>query len=57
MSMSDKSEDRREQIFSTAAKFFAEKGYERTSLQDVADVMGFTKAAFYYYYDSIVSFY
>ena len=45
-------EDRREQIFAAGARLFAEKGYERTSLQDVADVLGLTKPAFYYYYRS-----
>ncbi|WP_169709607.1 TetR/AcrR family transcriptional regulator [Deferrisoma camini] len=45
-------EDRREQIFAAGARLFAEKGYERTSLQDVADALGVTKPAFYYYYRS-----
>jgi AcrR family transcriptional regulator len=43
---------RREQIFSVGARLFAEKGYERTSLQEVADLLGVTKPALYYYFSS-----
>lgn len=50
--MSERWETRREQIFSVGAKLFAEKGYERTSLQEVADLLGVTKPALYYYYSS-----
>lgn len=50
--MSERWESRREQIFSAGAKLFAEKGYERTSLQEVADLLGVTKPALYYYYSS-----
>ncbi|GAB6061830.1 TetR/AcrR family transcriptional regulator [Deferrisoma palaeochoriense] len=45
-------EDRREQIFAVGARLFARRGYERTTLQDVADALGVTKPAFYYYYRS-----
>ncbi len=45
-------DDRKAQIFETAGRLFAEKGYERTSLQEVADVLGVTKPALYYYYRS-----
>ena len=44
--------ERKEQIFEAGARLFAEKGYERTSLQEVADVLGVTKPALYYYYQS-----
>lgn len=44
--------NRREQIFDVGARLFAEKGYERTSLQEVADALGVTKPALYYYYSS-----
>ncbi|MDF1553618.1 MAG: TetR/AcrR family transcriptional regulator [Deferrisomatales bacterium] len=45
-------DDRRTQIFEAGARLFAQKGYERTSLQEVADVLGVTKPALYYYYRS-----
>jgi AcrR family transcriptional regulator len=45
-------EARKEQIFSVGARLFAQKGYERTSLQEVADLLGLTKPALYYYYAS-----
>lgn len=48
-------------IRDAAAALFAEKGYDKTSLQDVASVVGVTKAGLYHYfstkqdlYDSIV---
>ena len=50
--MADRREARKEQIFGVGAKLFAEKGYERTSLQEVADLLGVTKPALYYYYSS-----
>jgi AcrR family transcriptional regulator len=45
-------EERRDQIFAAGARLFAEQGYERTSLQQVADALGITKPALYYYYRS-----
>ncbi len=45
-------DDRKEQIFEAGARLFAEKGYGRTSLQEVADALGVTKPALYYYYRS-----
>ncbi len=50
--MSQPRENRKEQIFDAGARLFAEKGYERTSLQEVADALGVTKPALYYYYRS-----
>lgn len=50
--MGQPKECRREQIFAAGARLFAEKGYERTSLQQVADLLGVTKPALYYYYRS-----
>jgi len=35
---------------SVALALFAERGYEATSLQDIADEMGLTKPAVYYHY-------
>ncbi|MDW7711548.1 MAG: TetR/AcrR family transcriptional regulator [Deferrisomatales bacterium] len=45
-------DDRRAQIFTAGARLFAEKGYGRTSLQEVADALGVTRPALYYYYRS-----
>lgn len=45
-------EDRRTQILRVATTLFREKGYHRTSLDDIADQVGFTKPAIYYYFDS-----
>ncbi|MBI5445935.1 MAG: TetR/AcrR family transcriptional regulator [Deltaproteobacteria bacterium] len=50
--MSERREARKDQIFSEGARLFAQKGYERTSLQEVADALGLTKPALYYYYSS-----
>jgi AcrR family transcriptional regulator len=40
---------RREQIIERAVALMQEKGYLGTSIQDVADELDFTKAAFYYF--------
>ena len=48
--MGERWDARREQIFSVGARLFAQKGYERTSLQEVADLLGVTKPALYYYF-------
>jgi len=45
-------EDRRSQILRIATELFREKGYHGTSLEDIADRVGFTKPAIYYYFDS-----
>ena len=39
-----------EKIESAAMQLFAKKGYSNTSLEQVADVAGFTKGAVYYYF-------
>ncbi len=44
--------DRREEILATAAHLFCKRGYRSTSLQHIADVIGFTKQAIYYYFES-----
>ena len=41
---------RREQIVTLAAKLFGEKGYDGTSLRDIAEAAGITKAALYYHF-------
>jgi len=40
----------RQQILDTAQRLFAETGYDATSLQMIADELGLTKAAVYYYF-------
>jgi TetR/AcrR family transcriptional regulator, cholesterol catabolism regulator len=50
--MAEKKEARKDQIFSVGARLFAQQGYERTSLQEVAELLGLTKPALYYYYHS-----
>ncbi|MDD6791894.1 MAG: TetR/AcrR family transcriptional regulator [Thermobifida fusca] len=43
---------RREQIIDVATGLFRQKGYHATSLDDIADAIGFTKPAIYYYFKS-----
>jgi AcrR family transcriptional regulator len=48
----------REQILGTAMRLFVEQGYDKTSLREIADAVGVTKAALYYHFrtkDEIVS--
>jgi AcrR family transcriptional regulator len=40
----------REQIRDVALELFAEQGYEKTSLREIAERLGVTKAAVYYHY-------
>ena len=48
----DKTEATSERIRSAAAELFAEKGYGETSLREIAERLGITKAALYYHYPS-----
>jgi AcrR family transcriptional regulator len=43
-------EQTRQEILETAQRLFAERGYDATSLQMIADEMGLTKAAVYYHF-------
>lgn len=45
-------EIRREQLLDISARLFAERGYERTTVEDVIRQAGLSKGAFYYYYPS-----
>jgi AcrR family transcriptional regulator len=42
----------RERILGVAHELFTEQGYEATSLRQIADRLGFTKAALYYHFQS-----
>jgi AcrR family transcriptional regulator len=47
-----KARDTRERILQAAAELFTEQGYDATSLREIADRLGFTKAALYYHFQS-----
>ena len=47
-----KSFDRTQEIYLTAAQIFFTKGYNSTSLNDIADALNITKAGLYYYVES-----
>ena len=42
----------RERILDVAMDLFIEKGYDKTSLREIAEQLGFTKAALYYHFSS-----
>ncbi|MFI1254915.1 TetR/AcrR family transcriptional regulator [Streptomyces netropsis] len=42
--------DTRERIQSTALELFVSQGYEKTSLREIAEALGVTKAALYYHF-------
>ena len=44
--------DTRERIHSVALELFAEQGYEKTSLREIAERLDVTKAALYYHFKS-----
>lgn len=43
---------RRGQILDTAEKLFFERGYDRTSIQDILDALRLSKGGFYHYFDA-----
>lgn len=43
-------DSRENQLLAIARRLFAQYGYERTSLRDIAEAAGITKAALYYYF-------
>jgi len=47
---SSRSDARQEQLIEIAVRLFARKGYEGTSLRDIADEAKITKAALYYHF-------
>ena len=44
--------DTKERVLRTALALFAQKGYEATSISDIAEAMGLTKGALYRHFDS-----
>ena len=49
---SQRSVDRAQEIYLTAAQMFFERGFELTSVSDIADALSLTKAGLYYYFES-----
>lgn len=47
-----KKEATRQDIFTAAAKFFVEKGYDETSVDDIAEAADVAKGTFYYHFKS-----
>lgn len=45
-------EERRVELLNTARKLFYELGYDRTSVQAIADAAGVAKGTFYHYFES-----
>ena len=43
---------RKKQILETAERLFCENGYEKTSVQDILDVLRLSKGSFYHHYES-----
>ncbi len=48
----DNGRDTRSRLRELALQLFAEQGYEKTSLREIAEQLGVTKAALYYYFKS-----
>jgi AcrR family transcriptional regulator len=44
--------DSRREILRTAARLFQERGYDATSMQDIASALGLSKAALYHHFES-----
>jgi TetR/AcrR family transcriptional regulator, cholesterol catabolism regulator len=45
-------EDRLEEVLAVAARLFRERGYRATGLDQIAEELGVTRAALYYYFDT-----
>jgi AcrR family transcriptional regulator len=48
----ERGRDTRSRLRELALRLFAEQGYEKTSLREIAERLGVTKAALYYYFKS-----
>ena len=45
-------EDTRQRILAVSGELFVEQGYDATSLREIAERLGVTKAALYYHFSS-----
>jgi AcrR family transcriptional regulator len=45
-------EDRLDDVLAVAAELFRARGYRATTLEEIADALGVTRAALYYYFDT-----
>jgi AcrR family transcriptional regulator len=52
MTRSRRPQRRRDEVLDVAARVFAERGFEGTTIQDIADRLGILKGSLYYYIDS-----
>jgi len=52
MARSEKAERTYQQIIEASAKLFVEKGYEKTSIQDILDEVKMSRGVVYYYFKS-----
>jgi len=50
--MTERKKSRQDEVYATAAKLFATRGYHATRMQDIADELGMLKGSLYYYFDS-----
>ena len=50
--LSSSLESRRADMCRTAAQLFRDRGFDATSVSDVARALGMTKAGLYHYFDS-----
>lgn len=50
VSRSEQTAQAKQRILDSAAKMFAERGYDATAMQDLAKELGLTRAALYYHY-------
>jgi len=52
MRVSKKPEDRRNEILDTSEMLFGTKGYSKTTINDILQMIGIAKGTFYYYFKS-----
>ncbi len=52
MSRQNGRKKRESEVYTTAARLFATKGFHATRMQDIADELGMQKGSLYYYFDS-----
>lgn len=52
MRIAKEGEVRKQELLDAALQLFCEKGYDRTSVNDILDAVGVSKGAFYYYFES-----